>query len=118
MNFFRSTEEDIFQMFNQKHLSTEDLLKWSKLLEYDFFRIYCQHLILYSPSPSIVVKNKKKSGSLPLFKKNLYTKDMIDFLIELLNSGEKTKLQIVNEYRIPKTTFYKWLAKYNKNGKT
>ncbi len=33
-------------MYKQKNLDTEMLLKWSKLLEYDFLRIYSQHLIL------------------------------------------------------------------------
>ena len=39
-NFFKCNEEDINQMYLQENLSTDVLLKWSKLLEYDFFRIY------------------------------------------------------------------------------
>ena len=48
-NFMKCNEEDINQMYLQENLSTDVLLKWSKLLEYDFFRIYSQHLILYAP---------------------------------------------------------------------
>ena len=48
-NFFKSSEEEIKEMFLQKSISTDLLLKWSKLLEYNFFRLYSQHLILYAP---------------------------------------------------------------------
>ncbi|MFP3596990.1 transposase [Chryseobacterium sp. SIMBA_029] len=112
-NFHKVSEDDILKMYNQKSLDTEVLLKWCKLLEYDFFRIYCQHLILFAP------KNKSENTisniqtSLPQFKKNIYTKQVVDFILELINTGQKTKLQIIEEYRIPKTTLYKWISKYN-----
>ena len=48
-NFMKSTEEEIEEMYQSKSLDTEVLLKWSKLLGYDFFRVYSRHLILYSP---------------------------------------------------------------------
>jgi DNA invertase Pin-like site-specific DNA recombinase len=38
---------------------------------------------------------------------------VVDFILELINTGEKTSVQITEEYRIPKTTLYKWLNKYN-----
>ncbi|GAA4161089.1 hypothetical protein GCM10022217_26190 [Chryseobacterium ginsenosidimutans] len=114
VNFFKCTEEEIFAMFQEKELKTETLLNWSKLLQYDFFRMYSQYLILYSPSTSTDYrKRESKTSSLPSFRKNLYTKDIIDFLMEQLASGEKTKLQIINDYKIPKTTLYKWIKKYN-----
>ncbi|CAM3357495.1 hypothetical protein [Empedobacter stercoris] len=48
--FFKTyTEEEIKAQFKSKSILTDDLLKWSKLLEYDFFRIYSQHIILFSP---------------------------------------------------------------------
>lgn len=44
--FFKTyTEEEIKAQFKSKSILTDDLLKWSKLLEYDFFRIYSQHII-------------------------------------------------------------------------
>lgn len=108
-NFFNCTEEEIKEMLVQKDLSTDTLLKWSKLLEYDFFRIYSQHLILYSP-PSAVDKQEK--SMLPSFRKSIYTREIIDFIMELVNTGEKSKSQIIEEYRIPKSTLYKWIEKY------
>ena len=110
-SFFKCTEDEVEQMFLQKNLPTDVIMKWCKLLEYDFFRIYSQHLILYSP-PSAVDKNK--DSSLPRFRKSIYTKEIIDFIMEIINTKEKTKTQIMKEYGIPKTTLYKWMEKYNK----
>ena len=109
-NFLKIDEEEIAKMYAAKSMDAEVLLKWSKLLEYDFFRIYSQHLILYSPS-SRKVRNVDKS-KVPIFRKSIYTKEMIDFILELVASGKKTKIQIIEEYRIPKTTLYKWIIKY------
>ncbi len=114
-NFMKCNEPDIQTMYDAESLDTELLLKWSKLLEYDFFRIYTQHLILYAPSSraeSLVIEKKSKKSVLPQFRKNIYTKEIIDFMMQLLKTGEKSKLQIVEEYRIPKTTLYKWIDKY------
>lgn len=112
-NFFKLKKQEILEMFEQEDISSEYLLKWSKLLEYDFFRLYSQHLILYSPQKSIqynsVVTSKTK---LPQFRKNLYTKNVINFILDLVKSGTKTKQEIIDEYKIPKTTLYKWIGKY------
>ncbi|WP_316931881.1 helix-turn-helix domain-containing protein [Chryseobacterium soli] len=103
-------------MFAQENLSTDILLKWSKLLEYDFFRLYSHHLILYSPQRrrNGNIKNEKgpRKFVLPQFRKSLYTKEIIAFILELISSGEKSKKEIIEEYNIPKTTLYKWLLKY------
>lgn len=110
-NFFKCTEEKIIGMYCSESLDTDILLKWSKLLEYDFFRVYSQHLILYAPS-SKTDGFEKKISSLPQFRKNIYTKEIIDFILEMIDTGKKTKLQIMEEYKIPKTTLYKWIDKY------
>jgi len=115
-NFFKLNEIEIESMYAMKDLPTDTLMKWSKLLDYDFFRIYSQHLILYSP-PSRLQDQKKSTtfkSSLPQFRKNIYTKEIIDFMLEMLENGEKTKRQIIDEYKIPKTTLYKWIKKYKK----
>jgi len=113
-NFFNCTEDEVIEMYQQENLPTDILLKWSKLLEYDFFRLYSQHLILYAPQSAKDKNSENKNKSkLPTFRKNIYTREVIDFILELYNSGEKTKNQIIEEYKIPKTTFYKWLKKYN-----
>ncbi|PQA91467.1 transposase [Chryseobacterium shigense] len=113
-NFHQTTEEEINTMYDQKSMDTEVLLRWCKLLEYDFFRIYCQHLILFAPEKKSGVTVSSQEGSVPAFRKNVYTRQVIDFILELLNTGQKTKLQIIEEYGIPKTTLYKWISKYNK----
>lgn len=112
-NFFHCKEKEVNEMYAQASLSTELLLKWSKLLEYDFFRLYSQHLILFSPQKGMNTKVENNSkNALPVFRKNLYTKEIIAFSLELIRSGKKTKNQIIEEYNIPKTTLYKWLEKY------
>ncbi|WP_312089206.1 helix-turn-helix domain-containing protein [Chryseobacterium sp.] len=116
-NFFKCPESEICKMYKNKSLDTDILLKWSKILEYDFFRIYSQHLILYAPisAANKEIKNTKKS-SLPKFRKNIYTKEIIDFILEQISSGEMTKMQVMNRYKIPKTTLYKWISKYQNSG--
>ncbi len=115
-NFLKATEEQVVRMYQCEELPTGILLRWSKLLEYDFFRLYSQHLILYAPT--------KGSGSntslpadktaLPRFRKSLYTKEIIDFILELIETRKKTKLEVIREYNIPKTTLYKWIEKSKK----
>lgn len=112
-NFFKCTEEEIEKMFNQSSLDSDLILKWSKLLEYDFFRLYSQHIILYAPQGNTLLKTNNKS-QLPQFRKNIYTQEIIDFILELIEKNKKTKNEIIKEYRIPKTTLYKWLSKYKR----
>ena len=112
-NFFNCTEDEVIEMYQQENLPTDILLKWSKLLEYDFFRMYTQHLMLYAP-PSANEKRSKenKKQTIPEFRKNIYTKEVIDFIIEQIDTEKMTKKQIIERYNIPKTTLYKWISKY------
>ncbi|KMQ58451.1 transposase [Chryseobacterium angstadtii] len=112
-SFFKCSINEIEHMYECESLEADLLLKWSKLLEYDFFRIYSQHLILYSPHSLVNNEKKDLHSPLPQFRKNLYTKEIIEFILGLIKSGKKTKIQVIEEYRIPKTTLYKWLDKYN-----
>ena len=112
-NFLKCTEKEISKMYQSKSLDTELLLRWSKLLEYDFFRIYSQHLILYAPISADEKANQQNvNTSLPQFRKNIYTKEIIDFILEQIEKKEMTKNQIMERYRIPKTTLYKWISKH------
>ena len=116
-NFMKFTEEEITKTYNEENLPTDVLLKWSKILEYDFFRIYTQHLILYAP-PSAETKTVKKANkkiTFPQFRKNIYTKEIIDFILEQIETKQKTIKQVIEEYKIPKTTLYKWISKYKIN---
>jgi len=112
-NFFKCSQDEVREMYLQKSLDSEILLRWSKLLEYDFFRLYSQHLILYAP-PTTGLKTKNQTISLPQFRKNVYTKEVIDFILEQIHTGEMSKIQITEKYKIPKTTLYKWINKYKK----
>lgn len=111
-NFMKCTDKEINEMYMQEDLSTNILLRWSKLLEYDFFRLYSQHLILYAP-PSASIREPVTS-KLPHFRKNIYTQEMIDFILELVEKEEMTKRQVTDKYGIPYTTVCKWVAKNNK----
>ena len=112
-NFLKCTEKEISKMYQSKSLDTELLLRWSKLLEYDFFRVYSQHLILYAPISADEKANQQNvNTSLPQFRKNIYTKEIIDFILEQIEKKEMTKNQIIKRYRIPKTTLYKWISKH------
>jgi hypothetical protein len=112
-SFMKLDEENVKKMYASKNLDTDILLRWSKLLEYDFFRYFSQHLILYAP-PSSVNYNKLGKSVLPEFRKNLYTKEVIDFILDLIDKKEKSKVQIMSEYKIPKSTLHRWLVKYKK----
>ncbi len=69
-NFMKCTETEINEMYTQENLSTEVLLRWSKLLEYDFFRLYSQHLILYAPL--LPLSGKPKLQNFPFPEEYLY----------------------------------------------
>jgi len=109
-SFMGCDAEQIEKYFLEESLQSQVILKWSKLLEYDFFRLYSSHLILYAtPKRNSSIRSKI---DLPEFRKNIYTKELIEFIIELIETREKTKLQVIEEYRIPRTTLYRWLNKY------
>ena len=43
---------------------------------------------------------------------NIYTKEIINFVLEQINTKEMTKTEVMERYGIPKTTLYKWISKY------
>lgn len=114
VKFLKVPQSKINEMYQSKDLSTEMLLLWSKLLEYDFFRIYSQHLLLYAPPASLNYNKKDTVSSLPQFRKNVYTTEIINFIVELYESKEMTQKEIMDKYNIPKTTLYKWIKKHKK----
>ncbi|WP_027380061.1 transposase [Chryseobacterium daeguense] len=115
-NFLKKDEDFIEEIYESSSIDTDLLLRWSKLLEYDFFRLYSSHLILYSP-PSAVNKtsNNQKSEKIPYFRKNIYTQEIKEFIIQKIQSGEMTQTDVINEYSIPKSTLHRWLQKNNTN---
>lgn len=114
-NFLDIDEVGLDKIYKEKDIKTDLLLRWCKLLEYDFFRIYSQHLLLYAPPANnnyVTVSNKRTK--MPTFSKNLYTPEIIHFIVELVERKEKTPAEIIEKYRIPKTTLYKWIKKHKK----
>ncbi|AZA84151.1 transposase [Chryseobacterium lactis] len=111
--FLKCSGKELESIFLQKSLEAEVLLKLSILLEYDFFRIYSQYLILYAPQKGMKYNHSGNEKTiLPKYRKNIYTKEVVDFILEQIESGKKTKAEVIKEYRIPKTTLYKWQNKY------
>ncbi|AZA48700.1 transposase [Chryseobacterium carnipullorum] len=111
-NFMKCTEQEIEEVYKATSIETENLLKWSKLLEYDFFRLYSQHLILYAPVTKSAENKSYKKTILPQFRKSMYTKEVIGFILKQIQSGEMSRLEVIEHYKIPKTTLYKWISKY------
>ena len=52
-NFIGCDEKLLQEYYNAKSVEADVLLRFSKILEYDFFRLYSQHLIFYAPSSSL-----------------------------------------------------------------
>lgn len=112
--FLKITDVELEKMYTLKNMDTNLLMRWCKLLEYDFFRIYSQHLLLYAPPKSIQYKKTNLHQRTPSFRKNVYTTEIIQYIMELIETKQKTASQIIKDYRIPKTTLYKWIKKHLK----
>lgn len=110
MNFLECSENKILETYLQKSLDTHILLRWSKLLEFDFFRIFTGHLILYAPAANVNRIVNHKNTTL-VFRKNIYTQEIKNFILEKINTKVMTTTEVIERYKIPKTTLYKWIKK-------
>lgn len=108
--FLEKTEHDIEKMYGEKSIDSEMLLRWCKLLKFDFFRFYSGHLILYAPQTKLDNTLKRK-GDTMIFRKNVYTQEVKDFVLGRIEMGILTTSEAVLKYKIPKTTLYKWMKK-------
>ena len=108
--FLNSTEDEVESMYHVKSMDTDVLLKWCKLLKFDFFRFYTGHLILYAPQARIDNVFTQKENTL-VFRKNIYTQEVKDFILDKIKTGKMTANDVVKRYKIPKTTLYKWMKK-------
>ncbi|PTT34454.1 transposase [Chryseobacterium sp. HMWF028] len=108
--FLEFTEEDVEKLYHAKSIDTDILLKWCKLLKFDFFRFYTGHLILYSPQARIDNAFRQKENTL-VFRKSIYTQEVKDFILDKIKAGTMTANDVVERYKIPKTTLYKWMKK-------
>lgn len=110
-NFLAKDEEFIEKTYESKSVETDILLRWSKLLEYDFFRLYSSHLILYAPVSAVNKTDTPKSEKAPQFRKNIYTQEIKNFILDRIESGEMTQADVIKEYSIPKSTLHRWIQK-------
>ena len=115
--YLRCTHQDILDTYSYTSLDSELLLKWSKLLNYNFFMFYHSHLQLYKPvaSKARVSKDKKQASLKGYdFRKNLYNPDIIDWILLKLDKKELSIKEIMEKYHIPKTTIYRWIKRNKK----
>lgn len=110
-NFLAKDEEFVEKIYESKSIETDILLRWSKLLEYDFFRLYSSHLILYAPPAAVNKTDTPKSDKTPQFRKNIYTQEIKNFILSRIESGEMTQAEVIKEYSIPKSTLHRWIQK-------
>ncbi|SUX46465.1 transposase [Chryseobacterium indoltheticum] len=110
-NFLAKDEEFVEKVYESKSVETDILLRWSKLLEYDFFRLYSSHLILYAPPAAVNKTDTPKSEKTPQFRKNIYTQEIKNFILDKIESGEMTQADVIKEYSIPKSTLHRWIQK-------
>lgn len=108
--FLNSTEDEVEKMYHAKSMDTDVLLKWCKLLKFDFFQFYTGHLILYAPQARIDNVFTQKENTL-VFRKSIYTQEVKDFILDKIKTGKMTANDVVKRYKIPKTTLYKWMKK-------
>ena len=46
-----------------------------------------------------------------VFRKSIYTQEVKDFVLERINTGKMTANDVVERYKIPRTTLFKWMKK-------
>ncbi|MDO5635630.1 MAG: transposase [Myroides sp.] len=116
LKFVGISNEQLQRIISDNNVDADTLLRFCKILEYDFFRLYSQHLILFSPvSKKNIQGNNEKNQILPTVRKQLYTKEIIMFILKKYESKSMSVQQIITDYNIPKTTLYRWITKYSKD---
>lgn len=116
LKFVGISNEQLQRIISDNNVDADTLLRFCKILEYDFFRLYSQHLILFSPvSKKNIQGNNENSQILPTVRKQLYTKEIIMFILKRYESKSMSVQQIITDYNIPKTTLYRWINKYSKD---
>lgn len=108
--YFDCNENEINQMYQSETMDTGLLLGWSKLLKIDFFRYFVAHLGMYH-AINVNSGNKKTERPVGEFRKNVYTKEIIDFVLLQVKESKMTLTEIRKKYNIPKTTIYRWINK-------
>ncbi|KAB1229649.1 transposase [Chryseobacterium viscerum] len=104
-DLFKCSQDGIQKIYKGNSMDTEILLRWCKLLKYNFFWIYVQDPILFPLHTTM--NSKSKNADSPVFRKNIYSKEIIECILEVLDKKQKIKSQIIEEYRIPRAILYK-----------
>jgi hypothetical protein len=113
-NFFSMPYAEVENMFAQEHLSTDLLLKWSKLLKFDFFRIYSGHLMMYHGISAKLLKEKTEICAGLDVRKNLYTPEIKNFIVNKVQTNQITIPEAIEKYGVGRTTLFRWIAKVKK----
>lgn len=121
--FLKCSHKDIQDMYLKETLDSGLLLRWCKLLDYNFFMFYHTHLQLHAPSAAKAKVKTKESDKLKSevkpndydFKKNLYMPELIDWIVNKLHKEEISIQQAMDRYQIPKTTIYRWKKRVNRS---
>lgn len=116
-NRIKKSYPTTLNIFKKKSIKTEDLLKISKVLKYDFFRVYSAEIQLTCPKATnnVRIGSAKETATvesgMPRFKKNLYSSEFIETLVRDINDGKMTRYEAMKKYELPKTTLYRWCRK-------
>ena len=108
------SESALLEIIEKPSIDTQTLLKISQLLKFDFFRPYSMNLMLYrSATTRIEISNNNPVPHPKRRKKNLYTPEVIAFIISEVKSNNYDNIwQVRDKYGIPRTTFDRWIKKY------
>ena len=110
--YMQSTPNEIEEMYAKSSIDSSVLLKWSKLLNYNFFMFYNTHLQLYKPKASTArLKETKESDSLYDFSRKYYSNEVKEFVLNKIKKEELTVADVISKYNIPRTTIYRWVKK-------
>jgi len=114
--FLKCSSQEIEHMYTKQSLDSNTLLRWCKLLDYNFFMFYNSHLQLFNPSAAtakLKVEEVEGDDKKYIFRKNLYSPEIIDWILGQLRSGELDIKSIMQKYQIPRTTIYRWSKRDN-----
>lgn len=108
LKYFKITKETLDEIYNTKNVKLDELLKWSKFLRFDLFRLFSMHLMLHHGIS--ITKSMKADGNAGIsIRKNVYTQEIKVFVVNQIRNEEISVTDAIKKYSIPKTTLYKWL---------
>lgn len=109
LKYFKISKETLDEIYNTKNVKLDELLKWSKFLRFDLFRLFSMHLMLHH-GISITKSMKTADGNAGIsIRKNVYTQEIKVFVVNQIRNEEISVADAIKKYSIPKTTLYKWL---------